>query len=50
MAHEYLAQANAITSEDDNTRRMALFDKATLHFANIVVRDDADDTLRADAV
>jgi tetratricopeptide (TPR) repeat protein len=50
VAHEYLAQANAITSEDDNARRMALFDKATLHFANIVVRDDADDTLRADAL
>ena len=50
VAHEYLAQANAITSEDDNARRMTLFDKATLHFANIVVRDDADDTLRADAL
>ena len=50
VAHDYLAQANAITSEDDNHKRLALFDKATLHFANIVVRDDADDTLRADAL
>ena len=50
VAHDYLAQANAITSEDDNHKRLALFDKATLHFANIIVRDDADDTLRADAL
>ena len=50
MAHDYLMQANAITPENDNLKRLALFDKATLHFANIVVRNDADDSLRADAL
>ena len=49
LAHDILAQANK-TSVDDNKERLMLFDKATFHFANIVVRNDADDTLRADAL
>ena len=49
MAHEFLAKANSV-SADDNEQRMMLFDKATYHFANIVVRSDANDTLRADAL
>ena len=49
VAHEYLTQANNV-NEGDNERRMMLFDKATYHFANIVVRSDANDTLRADAL
>ena len=49
MAHEFLAKANNVSAED-NERRMMLFDKATYHFANIVVRNDANDTLRADAL
>lgn len=49
MAHELLAKANQVGS-DDNERRMMLFDKAIYHFANIVVRSDANDTLRADAL
>ena len=49
VAHEFLAKANNV-SADDNEQRMMLFDKATYHFANIVVRDDANDTLRADAL
>lgn len=49
MAHELLAKANQVGS-DDNERRMMLFDKAIYHFANIVVRPDANDTLRADAL
>ena len=49
VAHEFLAKANSV-SADDNEQRMMLFDKATYHFANIVVRSDANDTLRADAL
>ena len=49
MAHEFLAKANNVSAED-NERCMMLFDKATYHFANIVVRNDANDTLRADAL
>ena len=49
VAHEFLAKANNVKAED-NELRMMLFDKATYHFANIVVRNDANDTLRADAL
>lgn len=49
MAHEYLWQANK-TSLEKNDERMALYDKAALHFANIVVREDTNDTVRADAL
>lgn len=49
VAHEYLTKANNV-STDDNEQRMLLFDKAIYHFANIVVRSDANDTLRADAL
>ena len=49
VAHEFLAKANNVNT-DDNEQRMMLFDKATYHFANIVVRSDANDTLRADAL
>lgn len=49
LAHGYLWQANK-TSVEKAEERNALFDKAALHFANIVVRNDADDTLRADAL
>ena len=49
VAHELLAKANQVGT-DDNEQRMMLFDKATYHFANIVVRSDANDTLRADAL
>ena len=48
-AHELLAKANKVGT-DDNEQRMLLFDKAIYHFANIVVRSDANDTLRADAL
>lgn len=49
VAHELLAKANKVGT-DDNEHRMMLFDKAIYHFANIVVRSDANDTLRADAL
>lgn len=49
VAHEYLAKANS-TGTGHDEQRSAMFDKATYHFANIVVRPDADDTLRADAL
>ena len=49
LAHNYLAKANNV-SIDENEQRLMLFDKATYHFANIVVRPDANDTLRADAL
>lgn len=49
MAHDYLWKANK-TSLEKNDERMALYDKAALHFANIVVREDANDTVRADAL
>ena len=49
VAHEFLAKANQVGT-DDNEHRMMLFDKATYHFANIVVSSDANDTLRADAL
>ena len=49
VAHELLAKANKVGT-DDNEQRMMLFDKAIFHFANIVVRSDANDTLRADAL
>ena len=49
VAHELLAKAHNV-STDDNEQRMLLFDKAIYHFANIVVRSDANDTLRADAL
>lgn len=49
VAHEFLAKANQVGT-DDNEQRLMLFDKAIYHFANIVVRSDANDTLRADAL
>lgn len=49
VAHELLAKANKVGT-DDNEQRMLLFDKAIYHFANIVVRSDVNDTLRADAL
>ena len=49
VAHELLAKANKVGT-DDNEQRILLFDKAIYHFANIVVRSDANDTLRADAL
>ena len=49
LAHDYLWQANK-TSVEKAEDRNALYDKAALHFANIVVRSDANDTLRADAL
>ena len=49
VAHEYLMQGNSAGTDDD-AHRMAMYDKATYHFANIVVRSDANDTLRADAL
>ena len=49
IAHDYLAKAKNI-SADDKEQRMEMYDKATYHFANIVVRNDANDTLRADAL
>ena len=49
IAHDYLAKARNI-SADDTEQRMTMYNKATYHFANIVVRPDANDTLRADAL
>ena len=49
LAHDYLWQASK-TSVEKAEERNALYDKAALHFANIVVRNDANDTLRADAL
>mgnify|MGYP002512445407 FL=1 len=49
LAHDYLWQANK-TSVEKAEERNALYDKAALHFANLVVRDDVNDTLRADAL
>lgn len=49
LAHDYLWQANK-TSVEKADERNAMYDKAALHFANIVVRNDANDTLRADAL
>ena len=49
VAHEYLIQGHN-ANHDDNVHRIAMYDKATYHFANIVVRSDANDTLRADAL
>ena len=49
LAHDFLWQANK-TSVEKAEERNALYDKAALHFANIVVRNDANDTLRADAL
>ena len=46
-AHQYLMQGNNASSE---SQRMAMYNKATYHFANLVVRSDANDTLRADAL
>ena len=46
-AHQYLMQGNNASSE---SQRMTMYDKATYHFANLVVRSDANDTLRADAL
>ena len=36
LAHDYLAKANNV-STDENEQRLMLFDKAIYHFANIVV-------------
>ena len=49
VAHEYLIQGHN-ANHDDNVHRIAMYDKAIYHFANIVVRSDANDTLRADAL
>ena len=40
-------QGNNASSE---SQRMAMYNKATYHFANIVVRSDANDALRADTL
>lgn len=48
VAHEYLIKAN--NTDDADEQRMDMYDKAIYHFANIVVRSDANDTLRADAL
>lgn len=49
IAYDYLYQG-CETSSSNESRRMEIFDKAVYHFANLVVRNDADDTLRADAL
>ena len=49
IAYEYLTRG-CETSPSNEAKRMELFDKATYHFAKLVVRDDADDALRADAL
>ena len=49
VAHGHFVQA-CRTDTDDGKDRTAMFDRAIYHFANIVVRPDADDTLRADAL
>ena len=48
LAHEYLQQANKIN--DGGKQYLELLDRAKYHFANIVVRNDANDTLRVDAL
>ena len=48
LAHEYLQQANKIN--DGGEQYLELLNKAKYHFANIVVRNDANDTLRVDAL
>ena len=49
IAYEYLTRG-CETSPSNEAKRMELFDKATYHFAKLVVRNDADDALRADAL
>ena len=49
IAYDYLTRG-CETSPGNEAKRMELFDKATYHFAKLVVRNDADDTLRADAL
>lgn len=48
LAHEYLQQANKIN--DGGEQYLELLNKAKYHFANIVVRSDANDALRMDAL
>lgn len=47
IAYDYLSQGCETSSEAE---RMEIFDKAVYHFANLVVRNDANDTLRANAL
>lgn len=47
IAYDYLFQGCETSSEAE---RMEIFDKAVYHFANLVVRNDANDTLRANAL
>ena len=49
IAYDYLFQG-CETSPSNESKRMEIFDKAVYHFANLVVRNDANDTLRADAL
>ena len=48
LAHDYLQQANKIN--DGGKQYLEQLDRAKYHFANIVVRNDANDTLRVDAL
>ena len=48
LAHDYLQQANKIN--DGGKQYLELLNKAKYHFANIIVRSDANDALRMDAL
>lgn len=50
VAFEYLRKGSELDKDKYQVQRMAMFDKATYHFANVVVNDIANDTLRANAL
>ena len=48
LAHELNRQAGKMKDEDNNNiqKSLELYNQAIFHYANVVVRDDSDDTLR----
>lgn len=50
VAYEYMRKGIELDKNQYQMQRMNMFDKATFHFAQVVVDDEANDTLRANAL
>ena len=50
VAYEYMRKGIELDKNKYQMQRMNMFDKATFHFAQVVVDDEANDTLRANAL
>ena len=50
VAYEYMRKGTELDKEKFQEQRMAMFDKATYHLAQVVVSNETNDTLRANAL